>query len=222
MAADIAILNAAGIAVHKEILRRNRINADFLSAGFARHFHLGQGWHYRHAHFIKRCLLRDFLFKDFRFRVHAKELHLIFCQVAILVNFNMCRLINVNLPHANLLFQRVINRVRKDLKAVVSVKDISGIVGLFRRFLHRLRLARDKLYRPIRLQENPHQRRFNRAQCIAALCGDNVRPPFLCWQVYLAVKVFLRLDPLRCDFRLDEINRLSNGVFDCVLDLVAR
>ena len=124
-----------------------------------------------HAHHgVDLRLLGYFFFQNFDFRVHAQHFNLIFGQVGIFINFNVRRFVNVDLPDADFLFQGVVNGVGQDLKPVVPLKDVGGIVGFLFGFLHRLRLARDKLDRAPGLQEHPHQRWLDGPHGIAALC----------------------------------------------------
>jgi len=221
VAADVGVLNAGCVPVHKEVFRRHRVDADFLAAGFLGDLQVIHRGHDGHAHFVDDGFLRDFLFQDFNLGVHAKQLNLIFGQVAVFIDFDGGGLVNVNLPDADLLLQRVIDGVGQDLKAVVALENIGRIICLLLGFLHGLRLARDELHRAAGLQENPHQRRLDRADGIPAFRGDNSRSAVFRWQINLAVKVFLRPDAIRRNLGLNEADRLHDGVLDRVLDLVA-
>ena len=221
VAADVGVLNAGCVPVHEEVFGSHRVDADFLAAGFLGNLQFIHRRHDGHAHFVDDGFLRDFLLQDFNLGVHAEQLNLIVGQVAVFVDFDGGGLVNVNLPDADLLLQSIVEGVRQDLKAIVALEDVGRVIRLLLGFLHGLRLARDELHRAPGLQENPHQRRLDRADGIPALRGHNARSAVFRCKVNLAVEILLRPDAIRRNLGLNEADRFHDGVLDCVLDLVA-
>ena len=178
MTADIAIVDAHSHAVDKEVFRRNALDFDLAFDGCAGNAQF-IACHARldfHAHLINHSLGKDFFFavNDFNFWIIFNERKLLRRQITVFVNLNVWHFVIVDLCHANLLDQRIMEHIGQDTKAIVPFENKLGILGCLVCTHDRLRRVRDKLYGLVRLQEHPHQGWLDCADCIADLCSNNL------------------------------------------------